>query len=290
MNRYITCTNEDNVSCKFGSSFSPFLLTAVDGMYKVGINISTSDSNLIDGVIYQGSKMSSRNIVLTIRDKENHKDNRELLYRLFKPNSKGVLRYYENDEVKKINYYVESVDVTGNYNSRQATVSLICTDPFFYDNEETIKYLAEWHGNFEFEHQFISNKEEIGYRSLVKNLNIQNLTPRNDIGLNIEITSIGTAKNLKIIHNEQNKTISIGTDEKEFNMMAGDVVNIITEKGNKNIILTRENVVTNINNYLSEDSEFIQLGVGDNHIGYDASEGVSNLSFKIAYTFKYNGV
>ena len=290
MNRYITCTNEDNVSCKFGSSFSPFLLTAVDGMYKVGINISTSDSNLIDGVIYQGSKMSSRNIVLTIRDKENHKDNRELLYRLFKPNSKGVLRYYENDEVKKINYYVESVDVTGNYNSRQATVSLICTDPFFYDNEETIKYLAEWHGNFEFEHQFISNKEEIGYRSLVKNLNIQNLTPRNDIGLNIEITSIGTAKNLKITHNEQNKTISIGTDEKEFNMMAGDVVNIITEKGNKNIILTRENVVTNINNYLSEDSEFIQLGVGDNHIGYDASEGVSNLSFKIAYTFKYNGV
>lgn len=290
MNRYITCTNEDNVSCKFGSSFSPFLLTAVDGMYKVGINISTSDSNLIDGVIYQGSKMSSRNIVLTIRDKENHKDNRELLYRLFKPNSKGVLRYYENDEVKKINYYVESVDVTGNYNLRQATVSLICTDPFFYDNEETIKYLAEWHGNFEFGHQFISNKEEIGYRSLVKNLNIQNLTPRNDIGLNIEITSIGTAKNLKIIHNEQNKTISIGTDEKEFNMMAGDVVNIITEKGNKNIILTRENVVTNINNYLSEDSEFIQLGVGDNHIGYDASEGVSNLSFKIAYTFKYNGV
>lgn len=290
MNRYITCTNEDNVSCKFGSSFSPFLLTAVDGMYKVGVNISTSDSNLIDGVIYQGSKMSSRNIVLTIRDKENHKDNRELLYRLFKPNSKGILRYYENDEVKKINYYVESVDVTGNYNSRQATVSLICTDPFFYDNEETIKYLAEWHGNFEFEHQFISNKEEIGYRSLVKNLNIQNLTPRNDIGLNIEITSIGTAKNLKIIHNEQNKTISIGTDEKEFNMMAGDVVNIITEKGNKNIILTRENVATNINNYLSEDSEFIQLGVGDNHIGYDASEGVSNLSFKIAYTFKYNGV
>lgn len=290
MNRYITCTNEDNVSCKFGSSFSPFLLTAVDGMYKVGINVLTSDSNLIDGAIYQGSKITSRNIVLTIRDKDSHKDNREFLYRLFKPNSKGVLRYFENNDVKRINYYVESIDITGAYNSRQATISLICTDPFFYDNEETIKYLAEWHGNFEFEHQFISNKEEIGYRSLVKNLNIQNLTPRNDIGLNIEITSIGTAKNLKIIHNEQNKTISIGTDEKEFNMMAGDVVNIITEKGNKNIILTRENVATNINNYLSEDSEFIQLGVGDNHIGYDASEGVSNLSFKIAYTFKYNGV
>ena len=290
MNRYITCTNEDNVSCKFGSSFSPFLLTAVDGMYKVGINVLTSDSNLIDGAIYQGSKIASRNIVLTIRDKDSHKDNREFLYRLFKPNSKGVLRYFENNDVKRINYYVESVDVTGNYNSRQATVSLICTDPFFYDNEETVKYLAEWNGQFEFEHQFTSNKEEIGYRSLIKSLNIQNLTPRDDIGLNIEITSIGTAKNLKITHNEQNKTISIGTDEKEFNMMAGDVVNIITEKGNKNIILTRENVVTNINNYLSEDSEFIQLGVGDNHIGYDASEGVSNLSFKIAYTFKYNGV
>lgn len=290
MKRYITCTNEDGMSCKFGSSFSPFLLTAVDGIYKVENNITISNSNLIDGGIFQGSNITSRNIVLTVRDKENHKDNREFLYRLFKPNSEGVLRYFENDDVKRINYYVESIDVTSVYSSRQATISLMCADPFFYDNEETVKYLAEWRGGFEFEHQFTSSKEEIGYRSLVKSLNIQNLTPRDDVGLNIEITSVGVAKNLKITNVEQNKTISIGTDEKPFNMVAGDIVNIVTEKGNKNVKLTREGVTIGINNYLSEDSEFIQLGVGNNHIGYDASEGVSNLSFKIAYTFKYNGV
>lgn len=290
MKRYITCTNEDGMSCKFGSSFSPFLLTTVDGIYKVESNITISNSNLIDGGIFQGSNITSRNIVLTVRDKDNHKDNREFLYRLFKPNSEGVLRYFENDDVKRINYYVESIDVTGVYSSRQATISLMCADPFFYDNEETVKYLAEWRGSFEFEHQFTSSKEEIGYRSLVKSLNIQNLTPRDDVGLNIEITSVGAAKNLKITNVEQNKTISIGTDEKPFNMVAGDIVNIVTEKGNKNVTLTREGVTIGINNYLSEDSEFIQLGVGNNHIGYDASEGVSNLSFKIAYTFKYNGV
>ena len=290
MKRYITCTNEDGMSCKFGSSFSPFLLTTVDGIYKVESNITISNSNLIDGGIFQGSNITSRNIVLTVRDKDNHKDNREFLYRLFKPNSEGVLRYFENDDVKRINYYVESIDVTGVYSSRQATISLMCADPFFYDNEETVEYLAEWHGSFEFEHQFTSSKEEIGYRSLVKSLNIQNLTPRDDVGLNIEITSVGAAKNLKITNVEQNKTISIGTDEKPFNMVAGDIVNIVTEKGNKNVTLTREGVTIGINNYLSEDSEFIQLGVGNNHIGYDASEGVSNLSFKIAYTFKYNGV
>lgn len=290
MKRYITCTNEDGMSCKFGSSFSPFLLTTVDGIYKVENNITISNSNLIDGGIFQGSNITSRNIVLTVRDKDNHKDNREFLYRLFKPNSEGVLRYFENDDVKRINYYVESIDVTGVYSSRQATISLMCADPFFYDNEETVEYLAEWRGSFEFEHQFTSSKEEIGYRSLVKSLNIQNLTPRDDVGLNIEITSVGAAKNLKITNVEQNKTISIGTDEKPFNMVAGDIVNIVTEKGNKNVTLTREGVTIGINNYLSEDSEFIQLGVGNNHIGYDASEGVSNLSFKIAYTFKYNGV
>ena len=290
MKRYITCTNEDGMSCKFGSSFSPFLLTTVDGIYKVENNITISNSNLIDGGIFQGSNITSRNIVLTVRDKDDHKDNREFLYRLFKPNTEGVLRYFENDDVKRINYYVESIDVTGVYSSRQATISLMCADPFFYDNEETVEYLAEWRGCFEFEHQFTSSKEEIGYRSLVKSLNIQNLTPRDDVGLNIEITSVGAAKNLKITNVEQNKTISIGTDEKPFNMVAGDIVNIVTEKGNKNVTLTREGVTIGINNYLSEDSEFIQLGVGNNHIGYDASEGVSNLSFKIAYTFKYNGV
>ena len=110
MKRYITCTNEDGMSCKFGSSFSPFLLTTVDGIYKVENNITISNSNLIDGGIFQGSNITSRNIVLTVRDKDNHKDNREFLYRLFKPNSEGVLRYFENDDVKRINYYVESID------------------------------------------------------------------------------------------------------------------------------------------------------------------------------------
>lgn len=290
MNRYITCTNEENISVKFGSTFSPFLLTAVDGVYKVESSISSTDSNLIDGVIYQGSKIASRNIVLTLRDKTNHKDNRELLYRLFRPKSKGTLRYFENDDVKKIEYYVESIEISGSENSRTATVSLICTDPFFYDNEETVMYMAEWNGSFEFEHEFTANKEEFGYRSLAKSLYIQNLTPRDDIGLKIEITSIGNAKNIKVAHVEQKKAISIGTDTKPFNMVAGDVVDITTEKGNKHVSLTREGVVTEINNYLSEDSEFIQLNVGDNNIGYDAEEGVSNLSIKISFTYKYNGV
>ncbi len=290
MNRYITCTNENNLSCKFGSSFSPFLLTAVDGIYKVENSISSSDSKLIDGAIFQGSKVASRNIVLTIRDKADHKDNREFLYRLFKSNSKGVLRYFENGDVKKINYYVESINVTGKYNSREATISLICTDPFFYDNEETIVYLAEWNGNFEFTHQFSANKEEIGYRSLVKSVNIQNLTPRDDIGLKIKITTIGDAKNLKVTHVEKNKAILIGTDEKPFNMIAGDTVIITTDKGNKNVTLTRNGETIGINNYLSEDSEFIQLNVGDNDIGYDADEGVSNLSLEISFSYKYNGV
>ena len=289
-NRKIICTNNSGSEIIFGSIFSPFLLCEVDGIYSVKNNVTVSENNLIDGAIYQGSTISKRNIVLTVVDKDNHQTHRTSLYKCFKPKTKGTLKYYENNNTKKIDYYVESIEINGTGEVRKATISLICPDPFFYDEYESVKYMAEWNGSFEFPHEFTSLKEEFGYRSLVKIQNIINNTEEIDIGLKFKITSSGDVKNIKLFHLEENKSIEIGTADKPFNMKSGDILEINTTRGNKQIFFTTGGVTKTINNYLSENSSFFQLGQGDNHIAFDAQEGVSNMSIEIRYAFKYDGV
>lgn len=289
-NRLITCTNEDGISLYFGVSFSPFILESVDGVYSIKNKVSTVENTMIDGSTYQGSVAEMRNIVLYLRDKDSHKFNRELLYRCFKIDSKGQLKYTEDGTAKIIDYYVESISVTGDSESRRATISLLCPDPFFYDERAINVYLAEWNPSFKFIHEFKAIKEEIGYRSLVKIQNIVNETAADDIGITIQITAKGTVKNPKIIHVESNKVISIGSEDKPLVMSAGDVVTISTVTGNKHVYLLSGGVQTEINHYLTESSEYFQLLRGNNHIGYDADGGLDNISIQITYRLKYSGV
>lgn len=289
-NRLITCTNEDGISLYFGVSFSPFILESVDGVYSIKNKVSTVENTMIDGSTYQGSVAEMRNIVLTLRDKNSHKFNRELLYRCFKIDSKGQLKYKEDDSVKVIDYYVESISITGDYESRSATVSLLCPDPFFYDENDINVYLAEWNPAFKFIHEFKATKEEIGYRSLVKIQNIINETATDNIGITIQITAKGTVKNPRIIHAESNRIIKVGYESKPLLMSAGDILTISTVTGNKHVYLLSEGVRTEINHYLTEDSEYFQLQRGNNHIGYDADGGLDNISIKITYRLKYSGV
>lgn len=289
-NRLITCTNEDGISLYFGVSFSPFILESVDGVYSIKNKVSTVENTMIDGSTYQGSVAEMRNIVLTLRDKNSHKFNRELLYQCFKIDSKGQLKYKEDDSVKVIDYYVESINITGDYESRSATVSLLCPDPFFYDENDINVYLAEWNPAFKFIHEFKATKEEIGYRSLVKIQNIFNETATDNIGITIQITAKGTVKNPKIIHAESNRIIKVGYESKPLLMSAGDVLTISTVTGNKHVYLLSEGVRAEINHYLTEDSEYFQLQRGNNHIGYDADGGLDNISIKITYRLKYSGV
>ncbi len=288
--RTISCTNNNGMTIIFGESFSPFVLCDVDGIYYVGNNIVTTDNTTIDGAIFQGSTIAKRNVVLTVADKDEHQSHRSDLYKCFKVNTKGTLKYTENDNVKVIDYYIESLTITGTGEARKATISLLCPDPFFYDENETIKYMAEWNGSFTFPHNFTSLKEEFGYRSLIKIQNLVNNTEQSNIGLTFKITCSGDVKNIALSHVENSKHMYIGTSAKPFSMKATDVLEITTGVGDKHVYYTTDGVTTEINNYLSEDSSFIQLSEGDNHIAYDADEGVANISIEIRYTFKYNGV
>jgi hypothetical protein len=73
-------------------------------------------------------------------------------------------------------------------------------------------------------------------------------------------------------------------------MNVGDIVTITTGTNNKNVTFTHEGETSVINQYLDEQSEFIQLDYGMNTLKYDADSGLDYLNTSVSYRQLYNGV
>lgn len=288
VDRRITCSNKDGVILTFGErGATPFLLADAEGCYSVENNVTISENTMSDGGVYQGSVAKIRNIVLTLVDYLDNVYNRNLLNALFKSGEIGTLVFQEEENERKIEYVVESLNSTGEYGARTYTVSLLCADPYFYALSDVKVYMAAWIPNFEFIHTFIASGEEFGYRSSVRLQNIVNDNAANNIGLDISISARGDVVNPSITRVESDESIKIGSTNNPFTAEAGDVIRITTANNDKHVYLIREGVTTEINEYLTEDSVFIQLMRGDNHIGYSATSGENNMIVEIAYRLKF---
>lgn len=290
MPRIITCTNADGLAIRFGYSYAPWLLTDVEGIYLSEANVYTSDNTMTDGATYQGTTLKLRNIVLTMEDKTGHKHNRQVLYDVFKPKFPGLFSYEEEGETKTIAYYVESVQTTTMGAVRVATVSLICPDPYFQADADTTVLIAGWRGLWEFPHQFKVGGEPFGEKSGDKLKTIVNDTAADNIGMTISIVSTGNVTNPSVTCVETRQTIKVGTIAHPLTLKSGDEVRITTGTNNKHVYLVSGGITTEINEYLDEASEFIQLMRGDNTIGYDADTGAEYLSITCIFRYKYLGV
>ena len=292
MARKITCTNADNLSASFTDGFGPWLLENCEGIYEANNTINSADNTMIDGGTVLGSVMKMRNIVLTLRDRpeSNHAANRAILYSLFKPKTVGTFVYEEADLSRQIDYYVESISIDTVKRARRATISLLCPDPYFVDLMDISVFMSAWVEDFEWSHEFQSAGEAFGYRSAERLKTIINDSATDDIGVTIEITATGTVENPSITHVEKAETIDIGTATRPFAMQIGDKLVITTHTNNKHVYLESGGTKTEVNEYLSEDSEFIQMDYGSNTFGYSADSGSGNMVISITFRYRYLGV
>lgn len=288
-NRKIRCTNNEGMVVNFADKFSPFLLADCDGLYGIKNKVSMSDNTMTDGATYQGSTAQKRNIVLTLKTKENHRVNRYELYQLFPQDTKGTLTYTEDGVERVINYYVESINVDSKAHVRTATISLLCPDPYFEATSDIELVMAGWESGWHFIHEFVSAGEEFGHRVQDRLKVIENTSGAKGIGLTIEIYANGEVHNPSITHVESGEFIKVGTSAHPLEMVNGDVLVITTHTNNKKVKYTHGGETTEINEYLDERSEFIQLQAGLNTIGYSADTGENNMTVKLAYREKYLG-
>jgi hypothetical protein len=287
-NRVIKCTNDEGHTTVFTErGFTPFLLMKAEGIYTLKNKLYTEDNSNVDGATYLGQSTQKRSITLQLKGLYDHDTNRDLLYSLFKSDVPGTMTVIDGSHTRKCTYYVEGITSTAKPGPRIYKVNLVCPDPFFYDPYDVQVKMADWVGAFEFPHEF--KMEEIGYRLLTRMRNVKNDTGEDGVGISIKIECMGNVVTPTITHVQKREHITVGYEGKPLNMVFGDVLEIITETNNKHVYFTHNGVKEEINHYLTEDSEFFQLGKGNNNIGYSAVNGVSNMIITITYKLRYAG-
>ncbi len=301
MIKSITVTNHLNESIKLELGFperSGFLIQEISGLGPVKADINVSELSNIDGSIYNSARLPSRNIVfkLVLLESPTIEDTRQKSYKYFPVKKRVRLLIETTNRTAEIFGYVESNEPI--IFSRQETtqISIVCPNPYFYSEGKQITTFTGFEKvfSFPFSNESLSDKLLI-MGNILKN-QIQTVLYEGDseIGFNIEIHAVGTAKHVMIYNVNTLENMKIDTDKlialTGQPIIMGDSIFISTIKGDKSIQLLREGVYYNIINCLDRDATWMFLRKGDNVFAFDAEEGGANLYFRIINQVIYQGI
>lgn len=281
----VKCVNNNGMSATFEYDHdnTEFFLVSLDGVYSIKNAVNTSQNATTDGSSYSGEALEQRNIVITANIRRNYQKNRDTLSRVFKVHSEGTFYHTEEGQTRKIEYYVESIDIAEKGIIRPCTISLICPDPYFKDDEATHIEMASWEDGFEFE---IEIDEEVGMEfgarsketiKVVDNdsttsIGIQMTIIAEDIVINPVIMNVTTGETLKLL----------------CEMLPDDEIVITTDLGNIDVILRRGGIEYDYNYTVDEDNEgYVQLETGRNYINYTADSGGDYMNVNFDFENRY---
>lgn len=280
---------------------SGFVVKSVTGLGPGTANINTTEVSTNDGVLYNSSRLSTRNIVITLGFlwKDSIEDVRQKSYKYFPIKKKLTLLIETDNRQAEIEGYVETNDPNIFSKEEGADISIICPNPFFYSSGADGSNTTVFYGidpMFEFPFGNESLYDALLEMGSIQNQHEKVITYNGDaeIGVTITIHAIGEASNITIYNTGTREIMKIDTEKLSAltgsGIIAGDDIVICTVKGNKSIKLLRSGKTTNILNCLDKNADWFQLAKGDNIFAYTAQSGSSNLQFKIDNRVIYEGV
>lgn len=282
--------NEKGMKVELKNS-RPFILTKIDGIGGLNNDIVETRVPFQDGSSYNNSRLEPR--IITIyggimgENKTNRFVRREELIRVFNPKLKGKL-IYKNDYLERsIDCRIQSGPNWNNGVKRlqEFMLQLYCNNPFFFDLVEDKEEIALWRSAWEFPVEISSGGMEFGYREMDLITNIYN---KGDIacGMRIEFYASAFVDKPSLMNVYTREYIKVNRS-----LDAGDKLVITTGFGNNAVTIYRANgAIENALHYITLDSEFLLLEVGDNVIQYDAESGKDNLDVSIYHKPMYLGV
>lgn len=301
MIKSITVTNHLNESIKLELGFperSGFLIQEISGLGPVKADINVSELSNIDGSIYNSARLPSRNIVfkLVLLESPTIEDTRQKSYKYFPIKKRVRLLIETTNRTAEIFGYVESNEPIIFSSQETTQISIVCPNPYFYSEGKQLTIFTGFEKvfSFPFSNESLSDKLLI-IGNILKN-QIQTVLYEGDseIGFNIEIHAVGTAKHVMIYNVYTLENMKIDTDKlialTGQPIIMGDSIFISTIKGDKSIQLLREGVYYNIINCLDRDATWMFLRKGDNVFAFDAEEGGANLYFRIINQVIYQGI
>lgn len=264
-----------------------YKLSNIDGIEWANLELNTVSNAQFDGSVIVSKRIQNREISITADYMGSNKETeRKKLISFFNPRNKGVLIVNYGAE-RAIEYEVSNFNskVTNLHDPLQFTVDLMCTNPYWRNILESKINIALWKGSFHF--PLVIPKSQgivMGIRepSLIVNvLNIGDV----ESGMVIEFRALGTLKNPSLLNVNTGEIFKINKS-----MVAGEIIKVNTNIGNKKVVNSLNGIETNILNLIDLSSAFLQLRPGDNLLRYDAEENLNNLEISIYYNPYYLGV
>lgn len=282
----IILENEDGDQLTFNHIGGDFQIIDVDGLYPPTATINTNQTALVDGATFNSSKVDMRTMNIAFSIEQNAEKNRIEVYKVLRV--KRPVKFYYKSEMRDvfINGYVESVTVDHFAQKQTVTLSMLCPFPYFKNAEEVVNEMSAIASMFHFPFHSTSTPQ-IVFGSYDPNavIYVPNLGML-ETGITFELYAKDAISNPKIYNYQTQEFFGL-----DFDMVAGDQITISTGQGEKWVRLLREGVETNIFNYISEGSTWLQLPAGGAAFVYTIDSGMmSQLVIQIKHYDIYEGV
>lgn len=260
-------TNSQGESIEF-SNRPPFLLSKIEGLGDVGVEVQLQKSPFQDGSTHIDSLLQERFIALEIcilgNSREDISIKRELLSGVLNPKLKGMLVYDNGRITRSIEAICEHVPkfLMDKGNTYQiCLINLICPSPFWQDINPTNVKLEDFVANFSFPFSFpVSFATRGDSRVLINSGHVPTPVKVTFVGesINPKITKVNTGEFIKV-----NRTIP-----------AGYSLVMTTDFNNKTVIIVApDGIETNAIGYIDLDSSFFSLDVGENQLNFITDGG-----------------
>lgn len=244
------------------------------GVYVTGTSLETRSVEIIGWVIASNEReMTARKSVLN--SFFNPQQAVDLFYKDY------VLRFLPKTSVKYSAGVAENNEVICKFK-----VDGFCPDPLFSEKNESKVAAASTKAMFHFPLVIPSKSNSpsgviFGLRqpSLIVGITNKGAV---DVGMKIVFKAKGTLANPSLTNVNTQKFFKINKT-----MQAGEVVEVNTIVGEKNIQGEMNGITSNYYKFRDLDSEWLQLSVGDNLFRYDADSNVGNLEVYIYFNNKY---
>lgn len=283
----IICQNSYGYKLEFGYSF-PFYLDSYSGIHSYDGNVATIKSAFGVGVSYIGTSVNQRsiNLVIAFKDGSDLITRKQQLYNIFPLKDHGTLYYYESDVERKINYYVENVNLVRKANYVYATINLLCPSPYFMDSTETIASLNNWDKLLTFPLEIPEGTGiEFGSKNSSTAIEIEN-NSHISYGLTITFIANGEVVNPTLTNTKTGEIMKLN-----YTMELGEQIVVTTYNNDKTIThIDSSDNETNITNSLVFGTKFLQAPNGVNKYTTSADSGSSNLDCTISYYNYYEAV
>lgn len=284
---------------------SGFVIKSITGLGPANANINITKVANSDISLFNSARIDKRNITLeimpyTLGREESIETLRQRLYEYF-PTKKDITLYFKTENrYVYIDGYVESHEANIFSEEETLNISVVCSDPFFYDVDSdgdkqvfggTIKEFK-----FPFSNQSITEKKIVFGHIAPHTEYSFNYPGEYETGFMVTMSFRSGATDPVIYDLKHSKILKILSDVIEeiceAPIRAGDVIYINTIPSKKAITLKKsDGYFYNILDAMDiEVSDWLTIVPGSNGFAIGATTGAQNIETEFRYAVSYGGV